>query len=139
MNGFIANLYELFGLANQGNFSNDMYNNGFYSPLLLFMIISVIVISIVYYYVINHPRLNRWWCWLLFNVGTAVLNFVFMWVYAADSMVAYYAMQQMESPYNWINYFYLSVVSFSWTVVFFFLFSFIIKWGSRNCKHSPFL
>lgn len=139
MEGFIANLFEFFGFVNQGNFSNDMYNNGFYMPLFILMLVSCLTVTAVYYYLINHPRINRGWQWLLFNFGTAFLNFILAWIISSDKITAFYAAQQMYPPYDWTNYFILGIIDFFWTIVFFFVSSFIIKWWSRNCKHTPFL
>lgn len=139
MEGFIANLYELFGFANQGNFSNDMYNYGYYQPIFLIMVISMIIINVIYYYVVNHPRCNRSWHWLLFNIGTCIFNFILSWVISSDKINTFYAQQGMNSPYDWTSYFMLSSIASLWAFIFFFVFSFIIKWWSRNCKHSPFL
>lgn len=139
MDGFIANLYEFFGWANLGDFSEDMFQNGFYLPLFIVMLVSVIAVAAIYYYVVNHPRVNRWYHWFFFGIGTALVNFAVTWVIASDKIVNHFAQQGMAAPYDWTNYFILSILAFLWTFVFFFLFSFIIKWGSRNCKHTPFL
>ncbi|MCM1034880.1 MAG: hypothetical protein NC038_00015 [Paludibacter sp.] len=139
MDGLIANLYELFGFLNQGNFSNDMYQNGFYKPIFIIMIAICLVVPVLYYYAINHPRINRWYHWLFFNLGTSLLDFIVAWVVASDKIVNYYAQQEMEAPYDWTNYLLLSLMAFLWSFVCFFLFSFVIKWWSTNCKHTPFV
>ena len=139
MEVFIANLYELWGLTNLGNFSNDMFNNGFYLPIFIIMVATVVFVNIVFYYIVNHPRINRGYHWLLFNLGIGVVNFVVAWVVSYNKMYNFYAMQGMQSPYDWTNYLILSLIALLWSFVFYFLFSFIMKWGSRNCKHTPFL
>lgn len=139
MDGFIANLYEFFGLLNLGNFSNDMYQNGFYLPIFIIMIATCGFFSFIYYYVVNHPRVNRWYHWLSFNLGTALLNFAVAWIVASGKIIEYYAQQQMEAPYDWTNYLILSWMAFLWSFICFFLFSFVMKWWSANAKHSPFL
>lgn len=139
MEGFIANLYELWGLTNLGNFSNDMFNNGFYLPVFIIMLVAIVVVNLVFYYLVNHPRINRWYHWLSFNLGTGIINFVVTWIVSHDKMISFYAMQGMASPYDWTNYFILSLIAFLWSFIFYFLCSFIVKWGSRNCKHTPFL
>lgn len=139
MEGFIANLYELWGLTNLGNFSNDMFNNGFYLPIFIIMVATVVFVNIVFYYIVNHPRINRGYHWLLFNLGIGVVNFVVAWVVSYNKIYNFYAMQGMQSPYDWTNYLILSLIALLWSFVFYFLFSFIMKWGSRNCKHTPFL
>lgn len=139
MDGFIANLYEFWGFLNLGNFSNDMYQNGFYLPIFIVMIATCLLITALYYYAVNHPRVNRWYHWLFFNLGTALVNFIVAWVIASDKIVAYYAQQGMESPHDWTNYLILSCMAFLWTFVCFFICSFIMKWWSPNSKHSPFV
>lgn len=139
MEGFIANLYELWGLTNLGNFSNDMFNNGFYLPIFIIMVATAVFVNIVFYYIVNHPRINRGYHWLLFNLGIGVVNFVVAWVVSYNKIYNFYAMQGMQSPYDWTNYLILSLIALLWSFVFYFLFSFIMKWGSRNCKHTPFL
>ena len=109
MEGFIANLYELWGLTNLGNFSNDMFNNGFYLPIFIIMVATVVFVNIVFYYIVNHPRINRGYHWLLFNIGIGVVNFVVAWVVSYNKMYNFYAMQGMQSPYDWTNYLILSL------------------------------
>lgn len=139
MDGFIANLYEFWGHLRLDHFSNDMYQNGFYLPIFIVMLASVMVVAAIYYYIVNHPRVNRWYHWLFFNLGVALANFAVAWAIASDKIFYFYAQQGMEVPYDWTNYFILACMAFLWTSVFFFLFSFVIKWGSRNCKHVPFI
>ena len=139
MDGFVANLYELWGSFYLGNFSNDMYQNGFYLPLFIIMIVTCILIPVIYYYIINHPRWNRWKHWLYFMLGTAVVNFLCTWIIASDKIYNYYAQQGMATPYDWTDYFILSSMAFGWSLVCFFLVSFVIKWWSTNSKHSPFV
>lgn len=136
MNGFVANLYELFGDVNL-EISKIMEEKGFYSPIFIFMLVSVIVISLIYYYP-GHPRINRWYHWLLINLGACILNFIVTWIITSDNIVAIYKEFNIKYP-EWTNYFTLGSIAFFWTFVFFFIFSFIIKWWSRNCKHSPFI
>ena len=139
MDGFIANLYEFWGSLNLGDFSSDMYNYNFYLPIFIITLTTVMVIATIYYYVLNHPRMNRGYHWLSFNMGTALLNFSFAWIIAAKKLANLFASQGMECPYSWVEYFTLAIMAFFWSFVFFFLFSFVIKWGSRNCKHAPFI
>ena len=139
MEGFIANLYELFGGACLGHFSTDMYNNGFYLPIFIIMVAAIFLVACVYYYLVNHPRVNRWYHWLVFNLGTGITNFIVTWIVSHNKIETFYATQGMYSPHDWTNYLILSLIALLWSFVFYFLFSFIIKWGSRNCKHTPFL
>lgn len=138
MDGFIANLYEFFGFVNLGNFSNDMFQNGFYLSVFMVMVSTCLLASVSYYYIVNHPRGNRWYHWLFFNLGCSLLNFILAWAIVSDKMVGYYAQQQMDTPYDWTNYFVFSCIAFAWAFIGFFLFSILIKRWSSNCKHSPY-
>lgn len=139
MDGFVANLFEFWGGFYLGDFSNDMYQNGYYLPIFFIILIISFFSVILFYYGINHPRYNRWWHWLLHNVCTGVIISIFTALYSSDAIIGYYAENGMESPYSWTNYFTLSLISFFWSLIIFFIFSFMFKWWSINCKHSPFI
>ena len=76
---FIANIYELWGGAYFEGFSDDMYDINAYLPIFLWMIISIVIVCVTYYYVINSTRLNRWYWWGTFNLATSLLNFGIAW------------------------------------------------------------
>ena len=139
MNAFFANLYELFGLTWIEGFSNDMFDNGFYNPIGIVMFASIVVVGLLYYYIINHPRWNRWYWWLLIGLLLAIANSITAWVMADSMLVKLYTDAEMEMPYGIAQFLPFCVVAGALTLFFFFIFSFIVKWGSRNCKHSPFL
>lgn len=139
MNNFFANLYELFGLTWIPGFSEDMYKNGFYNPIGIVMFVSVVIVGLLYYYVINHPRWNRWFWWLLIGLVLALCNMVSAWVMADSMLVKLYSDAEMVMPYDIVEFLPFSLVAGLLSLFFYFVFSFIIKWGSRNCKHSPFL
>ncbi|MBO4699378.1 hypothetical protein J5690_07190 [bacterium] len=142
MNDFIASLFELWGNAQFGDFSNDMFQEGegsFYLQIFLIMVILTIVVPVLYYYVIDNARLNRWYYWLLFNFGTAIVNFIFSWVCSSESIANYYYQEQLECPsYGVVPYFTLSLIVAMWSMIFFFVVSLIIKWKSKNSCYSPF-
>ncbi|MDR2835986.1 MAG: hypothetical protein LBV69_07320 [Bacteroidales bacterium] len=47
--------------------------NQFVSIGLIAFVVAL-VFMLVYYYVVNHPRFNRWWSWLLVLIGVGVIN-----------------------------------------------------------------
>lgn len=139
MEGFVANLYELFGVLHRGDFSNDMYNNNFYMPIFIITLVIVVVSLLIYYYLLNHPRFNRWYHWTLWGGVTSTINAIITGIAAADMLYSFYAKQGMAAEFPWVDYFLISSVSFLWSYVFFLVFSFIFKWRSCNCKRTPFL
>lgn len=142
---FIANIYELWGAAIiEGEdgyiFSDDMYDINAYNPIFIWMIISIVAVCIAYYYIINSPRLNRWYWWGCFNLGTSLLNFMIAWGISHGELSDLYNNQNMDLPYSFMTEFFpFSILCFCWTFILFFVFSMMIKWWSSACKHSPFM
>ena len=137
---FIANIYELWGGAYIEGFSDDMYAINVYYRVFIWMLISVGLICVTYYYIINHPRSNRWFWWLIVNILTSFANFAISFGISHGQLFDLYNNQNADLPYDFMTHFFpFSIISFCWTFVLFFLFSMIIKWGSKNCKHSPIL
>lgn len=108
------------------------------------------VIVLLYYYVINNPRWNRWWHWLVFLGLNGLIN---MFYAAAKTLSALNTPLIPESLLyeRDINGEVVSTLihssdcwgfgfaNFIVSTIFFVVISFLIKWGSSNCKHSPVL
>lgn len=104
-----------------------------------------LAVVLIFYYVIDHPRLAYWWGWGIFLVINAVINFIvgWQWVlkdYNNDKMVTIDPATNLEMPLNigeseilcfGISNMFLSIMAFA-------IFSFILKWWSRNCPNTPF-
>lgn len=137
---FIANIYELWGAAYFEGFSADMYDINAYAPIFIWMIVSIVFVNITYYYIVNNPRLSRWWHWMIFNLVISLLNFAIGWGISYGKLFDLYNAQNMDLPYFAMTEFFpFASICFCWTFVLFFIFSMIIKWGSSQCKHSPIL
>jgi hypothetical protein len=130
-------------------------SNAFYGIGVITFAISLIM-AITYYYVINHPRFNRWWSWLIMLgiTGIVCLFVGYQWT-ATDFINGYIGdclMHVRDTDGNILSYlisendcwmFGVSnlIVSFG----FFLLFSGIIlllgrlvpQIASRNSKYSP--
>lgn len=152
MGEFFGSIYcwfeEFFGLdlANYlwGQASPLAQTNGFIGIGWAMLGISLVV-CVLFYYVVNHPRLCNWWGWGLFLLINAVVNFIVGWQYVlkdyyADLMVTVDPSTNQKVPLNIgeseLVCFGLSNMILS--LLMFVLFSFIFKWKSTNCSHSPF-
>ena len=86
MGEFFGSIYcwfeEFFGLdlANYlwGEASPQSQTNAFIGIGLTMLGISLGVV-LIYYYAVNHPRLNNWWGWGIFLLINAVINFIVGW------------------------------------------------------------
>lgn len=106
----------------------------------IYMIITTLLVAIIYYYVINHPRFNRWWSWLVMLFISATINFTVGYAYVYNRLYGGQIPECFTEPANMSTG---NCISFGFTnaligIIFFFFFSMIIKWWSDNSKYSPF-
>ena len=153
MGEFFGSMYcvfeELFGLELAeylwGNSSPVSINNQFIA-IGFWMLGIALSIAIVYYYVVNHPRLCNWWGWSIFAVLTLVINFIVGWQWVLKDlyegkMIKIDPVTNQEVPLDIFEtdciYFGFSNMILSF--VAFFIISCIIKWWSSNCASAPFV
>lgn len=132
MNDLFAPLYEGWGLFYLDNFSDDLYNSSLYIPIGLTLVLSAAALMAVYYYVINHPRFNRWYHWLLYAVIIGAINFGVAYYISYQTISELYE----QDPYQ-SQYYTFGLVNFLYALVFSFLFSYILRWWSINCATTP--
>ena len=113
--------------------------------LIITLLCISFLMAVTYYYVINHPRLNNWWGWLIFAGLNAAINFVVGWQWVLKDyydglMVAKSATTgKMEDLHIYES----DILAFGVTnmidaILAFLIFSYIIKWWSSNCSRAPF-
>lgn len=151
MGEFFGSLYcifeDFFGLELAeflwGNASPESTTNSFIGIGFWMLGISL-GMTLIFYYLVNHPNLNKWWGWGIFLVINAVINFFVGWQivlrdYYDGLMVGIDPATNMEVPLNigkseilcfGVSNMILSIVAFT-------IFSFIFKWWSRNCPNAP--
>lgn len=125
---------------------------------------TALLFMVTYYYFINHPRLNKWWHWLIVLLIVGIINFIIGGAITTGDLEAgdisnYFVNNDQEvtevtvgdmvdnisvttsegtaniSPGNcWMFGFANSLVS----ILFFIIFSFAFKWWSSACKRTPF-
>ena len=127
-----------------------------------FQTIGILVIGIsfflffIYYYVINHPRFNRWWHWLIFILLAGIVNLFigFGYIYTklnSGVIPACYTHSQVETAEDGSIYgvegteilfnsncWQFGIANAIVAIGFFIIFSLLFKWWSRNSKYSPF-
>ena len=133
-----------FSCATQGYTSANQFN--LYGGVALGL---AAFVMILYYYIINHPRQNRWWIWMLYGLAVGIINFIVAaWktIYDLnnglidDCLVnmrdsSGYIIGQLITTTDCIGF---AVVNLLWSMVFYAILSVLFKWFSTNCKHSPF-
>jgi phosphatidylserine synthase len=135
MNTFFASWYEL--LAYFDGFSEDMYAQSLYIIVGLCMALIPVAMLTIYYYVVDSVRFNKRWRWLLLVVILCAINFAIACSVSYRELSDLYEQQNTEFPYG-VELVTFSLINALWTFVVAFVWSMIIKWGSRNCRRTPF-
>ena len=104
------------------------------------LIISLIIVWL-YYYIINLPKLNNWWGWLIFLAINAVINFIIGWQWVLRDL---YAGKMVNQNYQSLNIDESNCLCFGGTnmilsIIAFLIFTFCLKWWSSNCSRAPFV
>ena len=152
MGEFFGSIYcwfeDFFGieLANYlwGQSSPEVTTNQFIGIGFTMLGISLAMV-LIYYYAVNHPRLNNWWGWGIFLVVNAIINFFvgWQWVLADYHNGLMYRINpatNLKEPLN-IGTFEIACFGVSnmfLSIIAFIIFSFIVKWWSTNCSRAPF-
>lgn len=152
MGDFFGSIYcifeDFFGLELAdylwGQSSPDSTANSFIGIGLWMLGISLSV-ALIYYYVVNHPKLNNWWGWGIFLIINAVVNFFVGWQivlrdYYDGLMVKIDPSTNTKVPLNIgeSEILCFGVSNMLLSIVAFIIFSFIVKWRSSNCSRAPF-
>lgn len=152
MGEFFGSIYcwfeDFFGLELAeymwGTSSPLSQNNSFIGIGFTMLGISLAVV-LIYYYAVNHPRLNNWWGWLIFLGINAVINFIVGWQWVLkdsydNKMVGIDPSTNLQVPLNIgeSEILCFGVSNMILSILVFIIFSFILKWWSTNCSRAPF-
>jgi len=136
MNDFFAALYELGDAFNLGNFSMELYVNKLYIPVGISLFLSVILLLVIFYYLIDHPRFNKWPHWLLYVAIICILNFGLAFFFTYSELSLIYQIQNTPLPY-WADFWIFSLINFLYAFLLSIAVSLMIRWWSRNCSTCP--
>ena len=136
-------LSSLFGSNLAEHLSGWSEVTGDYTEANLFFIIGMssliiaIVACVTYYYILNHPRWNRGFKWLIFLVIVLIVNFLLAFGICYSDLLAGNISSDISaiSVAECLGFGLANIIV---SIVIFVFCSLIIKWGSRNCKFSPF-
>ena len=139
MKDLIANLYEFWGGAYLGPFSDDMYSIDQYFPIAIYSIITAIVITIIYYYVLDRPATAKKRFWLLALLLGGIISFVIAFVTSNNGLTEMFIQVGVPVPAGYTtDILQFSLINVFWTIILIFLLSMAIKWKSKNSSYIPF-
>lgn len=112
-------------------------------PIGLVMFGVSLTVMLVYYYVLNHPRLCSLWGWLLFLIINFILNLIIGWqwtqMHLYDNKMVYVNKEHQEIALaidEW-NCFLFGTANGMLSILMFVFFTYMFKWKSTNCWVAP--
>lgn len=145
-NGFFGEYLERYLT---GEDCDGVYSNANLFNTIGFWTIGItLAMVILYYYIINHPGFCRWWHWLIVLVVTGCVNLLFgyRWTISAlnnGEIPECFVYErdvdnEIVSQLIWSSDCWgFGIANMIVSMLFFVLFSFSLRWWSRNAKHSP--
>ncbi|MDR1897728.1 MAG: hypothetical protein LBR10_13150 [Prevotellaceae bacterium] len=133
------------------NCDTQQYDNpNMFNQVGLLSIVVSLICVLLYYYAINHPRFSRWWHWLIVLIASGAINLFigYGWTISdfrngviGDCLM--YVRNEQGDIVNQLIYetdcWMFGVTNFIVSSGFFIIFSFALRWGSSNCRYSPFV
>lgn len=129
--------------------TDDYTNPALFLRIALWTFLISFVISVLYYYVINSSRFHRWRSWLIMLFFNSMLCFFFAYWWITEDykndLIGDCLLYLRDESGNIVEH-YITDSSF-WgfslanviiSLAIFFMLSMILKWGSTNCRKSPF-
>lgn len=113
-----------------------------FTGLGFWALISALVVIVLYYYVINHPKFNKWWSWLIMLGGTFIGNLIYGTTLTLnklyDGHIDSCLIDGSRGGIADYNCWMLGVSNGLVAIGFFLIFTISLKWWSRNASRSPF-
>lgn len=116
-----------------------------YIGIGLTMLLVSLAAVVMYYYVVDHPRLSNWWGWLIFLATNAVINFIIGWQWVLKDKYEGLMVKKdtitgsmVDLPISYSDICAFGVANMIYSIIVFIIVSCIIKWKSTNCSGAPF-
>lgn len=116
----------------------DYVKTNLFNKVGFIMIIITALICLGYYLVLNHPRFNRWWSWLIVLGIVGFLNLMIGFYFPYRDLVYDNISEDIVDYITVSNCWSFGMANLILSISFFLIFSLIIKGLSSNCKLTPF-
>jgi hypothetical protein len=134
-------LYDLFKL-NSNEFYNLLVTLDFAVWTFFISVGGSLLVTIIYYYIIDRPKTAKLSVWLFFMLLTVIGLGITAYILASNAIIDYHLIEgldvQKEVPMLTQDLIYFSLTNMLYSALLFLIFSAIIKWKSTNSSHVPF-
>lgn len=139
MKEFFAQIYELGGFVYFDAFSNDMYQHNLYFQIFLWLIATVLIFTVLYYKILDRPKLAKVYWWLLIPVlFSGIISFLTAYGIASNSLASIYSEAGQQIPNYSTELFSFACLNSFFAAILTVVFSIIIKGFSTNLTKVPF-
>ena len=135
------NLYGeklFYHLRGWDEYTQDFSNVNQFQSIWLITFFSALALYVIFYYILNHPRFNKWWHWLitmavlvvgifLYSRGLVMADIMGTSAHPIDPSLA--VGEDSATMFGIYN----SILA----ALLFFVFSVVGRFGSKNCKNTP--
>ena len=112
--------------------------NNQFPTIWLVTFFTALLVFVVYYYILNHPRFNKVWHWLITMAFLAIGIFVWSRGLVMSDIIGV-SQHPIDPALNVSadNAMMFGVYNAVLSAIFFLFFSIVGRFGSKNCKNSP--
>ncbi|WP_225034707.1 hypothetical protein [Winogradskyella sp. SM1960] len=130
-------LYDIFKI-NSEPFYKDLLRLDFAIWVFTITGIMSLLFVILYYYVIDRPKTAKLTIWSLFLLVVSIVSAISAYMIASNTIIDDYLSISSPVPEYSQDLIYFSLINFSFTALFFLIWSSLLKWKSSNSSHIPF-
>ena len=135
----ISNILELFGTAYLGDFSKYMFQSGAYSSVFYVMLFLPLIVSFVYYIVLDHILLAQLRKWVLIGAVTGAVATLAAIIIAHQQIQGYtFSQNILEAGIGSADFISFGFIIFAYSCLLYFLFSLAFKSFSSRSRNIPF-
>ena len=135
----ITEIMELFGAAYLGDFSKYMFLSGAYSTVFYVMLLLPLIVTFIYYVVLDHILLAQLRKWLIIGVVTGAVAAVAALVISRQQIEGYTFYQNIiETGVGSGDYMSFAFIVFMYSALLYLVFSIIFKSFSSRSRNIPF-
>lgn len=115
------------------------YNPGYNQfPSIFISTVAICLFAfLLFYYVFNSPRFNRWWSWLIMLVIVGVSAFVWGYQVVNADIVSQSIAPSLIEKIGSLNASMFGLYNMILAIIIFWVFSIVFRHWSKNCKHCP--
>lgn len=94
-------------------------------------------VFVLFYYLLNSPRFNRWWSWLIMLIIVGASAFGWGYQVVNTDIVSQSIAPSLITKIGSLNATMFGLYNMVLAAIIFFVLTLALRHWSKNCKHSP--